>query len=181
MSLRHALLGLLIDQPSSGYDLTQRFAAGIGNYAWSAKHSQIYPELKKLQDEGMIEMVDEGARGKRTYAITGDGRAELRRWLLNPPTSSGVRNEFVLRLFLLSALDPHEAAAVLRGTADYCEGQLSVLTDEFELLVADGSASGGAPGLAAQYGLHAYQATIDWARWALAALEQDAGVGTGGQ
>jgi hypothetical protein len=50
-----------------------------------------------------------------------------------------------------------------------------VLTDEFRSLVANGSASGGAHGIAAQYGLHAYQATIDWAHWALAALERDAG------
>jgi PadR family transcriptional regulator AphA len=174
MSLRHALLGLLSEEPSSGYDLTQRFAEGIGNYAWSAKHSQIYPELKKLSDDGLIEMVDEGARGKRTYAITGAGRDELRTWLLNPPAGAGVRNEFVLRLFLLSALEPAEAAAVLRGTAEACESRLTVLTEEFQMLTAGGSASGGAPGMAAQYGLYAYQATIDWTRWALSALEQDA-------
>lgn len=174
MSLRHALLGLLNERPSSGYDLTQRFAEGIGNYAWSAKHSQIYPELKKLSDDGFIEMVDEGARGRRTYAITSAGRDELRTWLLNPPSSSGVRNEFVLRLFLLSALEPAEAAAVLRRTAEACESRMTVLKEEFQVLTADGSASGGAPGMAAQYGLHAYQATFDWAHWALTALEQDA-------
>jgi PadR family transcriptional regulator AphA len=176
MSLRHALLGLLNEEPSSGYDLTQRFAAGIGNYAWTAKHSQIYPELKRLVDDGLIEMVDEGARGRRTYGITAQGQAELRRWLLNPPSGAGVRNEFVLRLFLLSALRPEEAAGVLAGTAAYCQGQVEVLTKEFEAVVAaTGSDTGGAPGMAAQYGLHAYRATIDWANWALAALEQDAG------
>jgi PadR family transcriptional regulator AphA len=177
MSLRHALLGLLIDQPSSGYELTQRFAEGIGSYAWSARHSQIYPELKKLLDQGLIEMVDEGARGRRTYAITAEGRAELRGWLLDPPTGSGVRNEFVLRLFLLSALEADEAAELLQKTVAHCERQLDLLNREFDGLVADGSASGGAPGLAAQYGLHAYRATIDWARWAITALEQDGGVG----
>ena len=175
MSLRHALLGLLNDEPSSGYDLTQRFAAGVGNYAWTAKHSQIYPELKRLSDDGLIEMVDEGARGRRTYGVTQAGQAELRSWLLNPPSGAGVRNEFVLRLFLLSALRPEEAAAVLTRTAAHCESQIEVLTREFETLAASGSASGGAPGMAAQYGLHAYRATIDWVNWALAALEQDTG------
>ncbi|MBA3728896.1 MAG: PadR family transcriptional regulator, partial [Actinobacteria bacterium] len=44
MSLRHALLGLLAERPMSGYDLTKVFDSSLA-YVWSAKHSQIYPEL----------------------------------------------------------------------------------------------------------------------------------------
>lgn len=169
MSLRYALLGLLEARPSSGYDLSQRFAAGIGAYAWDAKHSQIYPELKKLLGEGLISIAEEGARGRKTYAITAEGHVELRDWLLTPPaTQGGVRNEYVLRLFLLPTLDRREAAEVLRHTADTSQEQLDVLSREY----AEAAASAGAPGaLAAQYGLHLYQATKDWAEWALDHLE----------
>ncbi len=171
MALRYALLGLLNDHPSSGYELTQLFAEGIGAYAWSAKHSQIYPELRKLATDGQIEMVEEGARGRKTYAITEAGRQTLRDWLLaGPSATGGVRNEYVLRLFLLSALEPDEAISVLQRTADHAEQQIEMLTTEYDHARArrDDITSYGA--LAAKYGLYAHRATADWATWAIREL-----------
>ena len=80
MSLRHAVLGLLSLQPSTGYELTQRFDRSLSN-AWHASHSQIYPELSKLEAEGLVEVVAEGARRSKTWAATDAGRDELRRWM----------------------------------------------------------------------------------------------------
>ncbi|MBA8794382.1 DNA-binding PadR family transcriptional regulator [Friedmanniella endophytica] len=174
MSLRFALLGLLDVQPSSGYDLTQRFARGIGSYAWSAKHSQIYPELRKLTDEGLIEITETGARGRKTYAPTPAGREELRGWLLGKPNAGGARNEFVLRLFLLSSLEPEEAVAVLDGTLRFAREQEALLEQEFAAAVAEaGVPSGSSPGLAARYGIHSYRALAEWADWARAAIAGD--------
>src|SRR6266545_4609367 len=59
MSLRHALIGLLADQPASGYDLSQRFQEVLGS-VWTAGRPQIYGELRKLADEGLIEVDSEG-------------------------------------------------------------------------------------------------------------------------
>jgi DNA-binding PadR family transcriptional regulator len=168
MALRYALLGLLDDRPSSGYELTQRFAQGIGAYAWDAKHSQIYPELRKLLSEDLIAISDQGARGRKTYAITEAGRQELRRWLLAGPSSTGgVRNEYVLRLFLLSALEPDEAIRILQHTANFAERQIEELSAEYTDARArqDDITSYGA--LAAQYGVYAYRATVEWANWAI--------------
>lgn len=175
MSLRFALLGLLDRTPSSGYDLTRRFAEGVGSYAWSAKHSQIYPELKKLTDAGLIEITDLGPRGKKTYTLTPAGRGELRTWLLSPPPGSGgVRNEFVLRLFLLSSLNREEAGRILHGTLAYAREQGDLLRSEFAGVVeAYQSPSGGAPGMAAQFGIHSYEALEEWATWAMAAIQTD--------
>ena len=58
-------------------------------------------------------VVAEGGRGRRTYAITDTGRAELRSWILNPPDVFVVRHEFVLRRFLLSTLDADDERAVV--------------------------------------------------------------------
>src|SRR5215467_7911845 len=117
MSLRYALLGLLSEEPASGYELTKKFERVLQRYAWHAQHSQIYPELNRMAADGQIAVVAEGARGRRTYAITDAGRADLRRWMLDPPDVIVVRNEFVLRLFLLSTLAPAEARRLLEGTA----------------------------------------------------------------
>ncbi|HET7245017.1 MAG TPA: PadR family transcriptional regulator [Streptosporangiaceae bacterium] len=106
-------------------------AAGPGGYT----ARQIYPELNHLAGDGLVTVVEEGPRGRRTYAITDAGRAELRRWMRNPPEQFNVRNEFVLRLFLLSALEPEEARAALLGQLAQNDAALADLreqADKFE-------------------------------------------------
>lgn len=165
MSLRYALLGLLRDEPASGYGLTRRFAQGIGRHAWSAKHSQIYPELRKLTDDGLIEVVAEGTRGKRVYGLTEAGRTELRDWLMSEPGDSTVRNEFLLRLFLISGLSPDDATRMLERVEAHTEKLIAELTATYDhLTAADGEPRAGA--YAAKYGVFTYGAVRDWAHWA---------------
>jgi PadR family transcriptional regulator AphA len=171
MSLRFALLGLLAEEPSSGYDLTRRFEEGIGAFAWSAGHSQIYPELAKLAAEDLIVVVSEGARGRRVYDVTPAGRAALREWLLGPHTDGGtVRNEFVLRLFLLSALDDEDAQRVLEGVREYADQQIARLEGAQAAMADAGAPTSYAPNLAAEFGVWTFRATQSWAEWASAQL-----------
>lgn len=163
MSLRHALLGLLADHPASGYELTRTFEASLQQHAWHARHSQIYPELNKLADEGMVAVVGSGSRNRRTYDLTDDGRAELQRWLLSEPDSTGVRNESVLRMFLMPALDPDDARTVLARFAAEGEQKAEVLA---------GIRGGDYPTLgfgqlAAEFGLRYFRMQVEWAHWAM--------------
>jgi PadR family transcriptional regulator, regulatory protein AphA len=120
MSLSHALLGLLAVAPASGYELTKEFELSLGRYAWQAGHTSIYPELGKLAGRGLVRVVSEGPRGSKTYDITDEGRAELRSWLLRPPGEGvAVRNEPVLRMFLLSALPPADQRLMLTSIAEH--------------------------------------------------------------
>ena len=174
MSLRYALLGLLAEEPASGYDLTRKFERGLRRYAWHAQHSQIYPELNRLADDGFVAVVAEGPRGRRTYAITESGRTELRRWMLNPPDVFVVRNEFVLRLFLLSTLEPDDARAVLRPVAEESVREMQTLRNAIDSHDAvtpfDGRTAAGR--LVAEYGLRFFQITHEWALWALDRINQ---------
>lgn len=164
MTLRAALLGLLQVAPASGYDLAGRFQKGIGSYAWTASHSQIYPELNRMLRAGDVEVESIGARGRKVYRITDAGRAGLREWLLSPPVDRGnVRNEFVLRMYLLSTLERSEAVAILNGVREYAARQI----DALETLRADYPNPSAGPALAAMYGIYAYTATRDWSEWAL--------------
>jgi len=83
VSLRHALLALLDAQPMTGYSLAKQFDQSAA-YVWHAPHSQIYPELRRLEADGLIAGRAE-LRGthatKRAYSITAGGRAELERWV----------------------------------------------------------------------------------------------------
>ena len=168
MSLRYALLGLLAEEPASGYELTGKFQQVLQRYAWHAQNSQIYPELNQLSRDGLAAVIEEGPRGRRTYAITDAGREELRRWMRNPPDVYLVRNEFVLRLFLLSALEPDEARAALLHLAAENDAALAALREQVDKFDA---ANPGAPPplgrLVAEFGLRSYQTLGEWAQWAL--------------
>jgi PadR family transcriptional regulator AphA len=137
MSLRHAVLGLLATQPSTGYELAQRFDASLAN-AWHAGHSQIYPELARLEEAGMIEVVGEGARRSRTYGITGAGHAELRRWLLETPPNRAQRNETAVRWFLVALLDPADRRVVLERELEHAEAYAEMLRETAQRIDAAG-------------------------------------------
>jgi PadR family transcriptional regulator AphA len=83
MSLRHALLALLEAGPMTGYELAKQFDTSVA-YVWSAPHSQIYPELRRLEADGLVtaEALPRGERGtKRAYSVTAAGADELMRWV----------------------------------------------------------------------------------------------------
>jgi DNA-binding PadR family transcriptional regulator len=82
MSLRYAILGFLGTRPSTGYDLGRAFSLGAGAY-WEASKSQIYPELQRLEREGLTEgKVSPSDRlNRRVYRLTKSGKEELRRWV----------------------------------------------------------------------------------------------------
>jgi DNA-binding PadR family transcriptional regulator len=169
MSLRHALLGLLAEEPASGYELTRKFERVLQRYAWHASNSQIYPELNQLAADGLAIVIEEGPRGRRTYAITDAGRDELRRWMRNPPETFHVRNEFVLRLFLLPALEADEARTVLRQIAAESYAMLSALREDVAKFDATAEPRTAPPinRLVAEYGLRSYETLHQWASWAL--------------
>ena len=136
MSLRHALLGLLATQPATGYELAQKFDKSLGT-AWHASHSQIYPELARLLESDLIEVVGEGARNSRTYAVTDAGHAEIRRWLLESEANRAQRNETAVRWFLLGLLEPDDRRAAVARELAFAEEyftNLQTIADQLDAL-----------------------------------------------
>ena len=126
MSLRYAVLGLLARRPSTGYELTQTFDRSLRS-SWHARHSQIYPELAKLEAADLVEVVGHGPRGSKTYAITGAGRAELRQWLVEAEPDRSQRSESGLRLFLTPLLGPADRQATYERDLAHVEEELATL------------------------------------------------------
>lgn len=124
MSLRYALLGALAEQDRSGYQLVQRFKAAM-NFVWTASQGAIYPELLRLEADGLIAEVEAGPRRRKTYRATEAGRQALRDWLLTPPQRQA-KDELVLRVFLLAALTPAEAADYFAYLANEYTERLAV-------------------------------------------------------
>jgi DNA-binding PadR family transcriptional regulator len=106
--LKYAILGLVNRNPISGYDIAKEFDKGLVNF-WYATHSQIYPELHRLTNEGLVTYKID-TRGdkleKKLYVITPDGKTELTKWLATlddlDPTPKDV---FRLKLFFLNEMD----------------------------------------------------------------------------
>lgn len=172
MSLRHALLGLLADRPHTGWSLLKHFEGSLA-YAWPALHSQIYPELARLRDGGLIEQTGTGPRGAKTYELTPAGADEVRRWLRDVPPDRGARSDALLRVFFLWLLEPDEAAAHLRREREHLAGLLG----ELEAIAAGPRAptrKEHAYRLALEWGLRETRARLGWAEWALAEVESPA-------
>lgn len=116
--LGYALLGVLVRADLSGYDIARRMKEPVG-FFWQAPRSQIYPELARLEEAGLVKhrLVRQMLRpDKRVYRVTTLGRAALAAWVLEP-TPDIVRNEFVLKAHSLWLVDPARIAPLFRERA----------------------------------------------------------------
>ena len=166
MSLKYALLAQLARRPETGYGLAKSFAGSL-SYAWSASRSQIYPELARLLESGLIRQTASGPRGSKVYETTPKGLSDLRQWLRETEPDRGGRNELLLRIFLLWLLEPEEAAAFLRHEKELLElelAELEAIGEEDEPRTPPEKAAA----LALEHGLRMLRTRIGWVDWALA-------------
>jgi PadR family transcriptional regulator, regulatory protein AphA len=173
MSLRHGLIGLLAREgPQTGYQLTKAFDRSV-NFVWHAVHGQIYPELARLAEDGLIRQTGTGPRGAKTYAATRAGIAELRRWITEVEPGRGTRNEVLLRTFFVHLVEPDEAEAFFRREAEEYRLELAVL----EAFAAEGAETTAqrASALTVDAGIRVLKARIEWAEAAAASAPAFAG------
>jgi len=135
MSLRHALLALVEAGAMTGYELAKRFDQSVA-YVWYAQHSQIYTELRKLEQEGLV-VAEEQPRGekatKRAYALTAAGAAELRRWVGEVAELPALRDPAYVKATYLEYGSYRQARAQFRAHRAHYEA----LRDHYELHVEE--------------------------------------------
>lgn len=184
-TLGYALLGLLARGEQSGYDLTQGLKDPVG-YFWFAGHSQVYPELARLEASGLVrhQVVEQTDRpDKKVYALTTQGSAALITWLENPTAVPRKRDELVLKAYSLWRSDPAAAARMMREHAAVHAAHLA----EFETRLGCLTNEAG-PALwqadSKWFGVHAVlrrgigyeREYCDWCEWMAACLEGSAPV-----
>jgi DNA-binding PadR family transcriptional regulator len=126
-TLGYAILGLLSREALSGYDLTQRMAERVG-YFWSARHSQIYPELARLEDGGYVthSVVEQKERpDKKVNKITPEGLDALKEWVTLPPVPRPTRDELTLKTYSVWLADKEKAIRLFREEELRHEEQLA--------------------------------------------------------
>jgi DNA-binding PadR family transcriptional regulator len=117
VSLKHAILGFLEIEPTTGYTLQLRFDGSVGSF-WTATQSQIYRELHALERDRLVEVEvvpQEAKPPRKIYALTAAGRAELRRWLAEPVGPMQIRDPVLLKFVFAAELAPDLLDDVLAG------------------------------------------------------------------
>src|SRR5262245_41220090 len=112
----YVILGMVSKEPRSGYEI-KAAVDGTTRFFWAASYGQIYPELKRLSDAGLVvgSEAPTGGRRRTVYEITADGEEELKAWLRQPPETFELREEGLLKLFFANLLPPEEAVEVVRA------------------------------------------------------------------
>ena len=141
-NLRFVILGLLSQQELSGYDIKKLFETEINDF-WYANHSQIYPELIKMEADGLItsrlDVVGEKLE-KKYYSLTDEGRDALSMWLKEPlPVPAPSRDEFPMKLYLLNEASAPELPAMLDEELSRHENKLSYLQARQALVFGTGT------------------------------------------
>ncbi len=105
MSVRNAILGLLDQHPRHGYELRAAFESLVGGEdLWDVKPAQIYTTLARLEECGLVQTTSDLGEGdepgRRIYAITPAGQAELAAWYQTGVENGHQRDEFFIKLML---------------------------------------------------------------------------------
>ncbi|WP_410661812.1 PadR family transcriptional regulator [Amycolatopsis sp. lyj-112] len=117
MALRNAILAMLLEGESSGYDLAKSFNASVANF-WTTTPQQLYRELDKMESQGLVtaRVVEQLRRpNKRLFSLTDTGAAELAEFTTRAPKPTAIRDELLVQV---QAIEAGDGDAIRRAVAD---------------------------------------------------------------
>ena len=175
-TLGYALLGLLARKPQTGYELAQELRIPIG-YFWSASHSQIYPELARLEADSLVHsrvVPGPGPRDTKRYTLSAAGRRALTAWVVMPAELEESRSEELLKTYSLWLADPPEAREMISALRERHREMLS----RYEEIAAEIEDAGPLDPATPRFfdyatlrrGLSFERHAIAWCDWLLGAL-----------
>jgi PadR family transcriptional regulator AphA len=155
----YVILGMLRTGPKSGYEI-KALVDGSTRFFWAASYGQIYPELRRLAGQGLVEgtAAPRDGRKRTVYRITAAGRRELRDWLRRPPATFESRDEGLLKLFFAGALPPEDAVNTLAAMRERSQQTLGRLREIEPMAVA----AGGYPLMVLRGGIELNEWYSDW-------------------
>ena len=171
VSLRHFILGLLTQQPMSGYDI-KRVLKSLGWLVGEPSFGSLYPALHTLLEDGLA-VVDVDSReskpSRKVYSITETGRQALGEWIDRPIGPNTSIRAFVMRLILADNLLQAGLIALLYQRRAQVATHRTALEQRVRAL--DGGTSSGQR-LALGYGLSMATAELEWLDSTLNRLSQ---------
>jgi len=171
VSIRHLILGLLTQQPMSGYDIKR----SLKSLSWlvdSPSFGSIYPTLRALREDDLVTVEVAPRQGKpprKIYTITEAGRLALREWMDQPVAPDASLKTFVIRLILANNFSHTGLIAHLQQRRSQVAAHHATLKQIAEAL--DGTMDSGQH-LAFAYGLALATTELAWLDSTLEQLSQ---------
>jgi PadR family transcriptional regulator AphA len=112
----YVILGMLSLGKATGYDIKALVDVST-RFFWAASYGQIYPELARLEELGLVRGDRDDADGRRRkhYELTATGKRALREWLTSTePLHIELRHEGLLKFFFSDVLEPEERVEQIR-------------------------------------------------------------------
>jgi DNA-binding PadR family transcriptional regulator len=179
MSLRHAVLAALTGGEASGYELAKRFDAGVANF-WHARRQQIYAELTRLHQDGLVTATEVAQRNrptKRLFALTDAGIAELDAFAGAPKQPTALRDELTVAVQAADVVDVEGLVANLERRVEQARRKRAHLED-LERTILGGRTEEEflrttrhlGPYLTCRRGIRYEADTEQWCTWAIGLL-----------
>jgi DNA-binding PadR family transcriptional regulator len=137
MDVQSIILGFLMQQSMTGYDLKKAFSISFSFFS-GLSYGSIYPALKKMEKLGLIYMkveIQDGAPNRKIYTITEAGRKSFVENLRTPLVPERHKSAFLMKLFFFAHLTPEQRKAIAVGhmnSVEQISGLLESLRPEIE-------------------------------------------------
>ncbi len=140
--ITYGVLGLLAFMgPMSGYDIKRLFDHMLASM-WSAAHSQIYHELRRMEEAGWVTMQreeQENRPDRKVYSITEEGQKALASWQAKtPPGSYQLRDELLLKIMFGSFASPEALIENVKAAIIDHERQLATYRQNMQRIPVRG-------------------------------------------
>jgi DNA-binding PadR family transcriptional regulator len=129
--LRFAILGLVSKKPMYGYEIKKICEKTLSSF-WNASLSQIYPELARLERDGLVarELVYQKTKPNRSvYSITQEGKKALKDWVESQVKEKFVKDDFLLKFFFSEEEGKEALAKRLEEYKRLCQKKLDHLME----------------------------------------------------
>jgi len=163
----YAILGILTTGHRSGYDIKQFMDKSL-NHFWKISYGQIYPTLKRLEENELARVQttsQEGKPDRKEYFLTAKGEEVLKEWLEAPLKNvSSERNEVLLKLFFGRHQTREQSVALLKDYKHKLQAVYETYEQIEEMISSPGCEEGDAKYwlFTLDYGKRVTKAAIDW-------------------
>jgi DNA-binding PadR family transcriptional regulator len=166
----YVILGMLSLGKRTGYEIKSLVDVST-RFFWAASYGQIYPELARLEQRGLVRGAEDRSNGRRrrAYDLTPAGKRALHEWLTSAePLHIELRHEGALKFFFSDVLTPEEQLAQVRNIAETHE---RIAAELRAIEPAEPEGKPPAPLMTLEFGIAYQEFLAEWCRRAEHRLE----------
>ncbi len=173
----YAVLGYLSRKPMTAYQIKTTLEEGSTRHFWRESFGQLYPALKRMEEEGLVRGHDDptaGGRPRRVYEITDAGMGAFVEWLGETAAPEPVRQELLLKLYFGRSCGPEVCREQVRQLRSESDSMLESFEAIAEMLEDKWRDHPDMPywRMTLRFGISRCKATRDWCAETIVALDK---------